>query len=126
MKQSKKGFTLVEIMIVVAIIGILAAIAIPNFVRYRKSAQANACIGNLKQLQSAVEQLRMAKGEGATPTLSNLCGATLYMKTTPVCPAQPDQSYTFTGDEYVPTCKYEAGEGYPAHKLPDDDGTSGS
>ena len=122
MKMNKKGFTLVEIMIVVAIIGILAAIAIPNFVRYRKTAQANACIGNLKQLQSAVEQLRMAKGEGATPTLANLCGPTLYMKATPTCPAQPDVSYTFANknNEYVPSCSYTAGTDYPAHVLPDD------
>ena len=59
MKRMLKGFTLVEIMIVVAIIAILAAVAIPNFIRYRKTAQMNACISNLKQLQAACEQARM-------------------------------------------------------------------
>ena len=55
-QNRKSGFTLVEIMIVVAIIGLLAAIAIPNFVKARTSAQTNSCIANLKQIQGAIEQ----------------------------------------------------------------------
>jgi prepilin-type N-terminal cleavage/methylation domain-containing protein len=54
--NKKAGFTLVEIMIVVAIIGLLAAIAIPNFVKARTTAQKNACINNLRQIDSAKEQ----------------------------------------------------------------------
>ena len=51
--QSRTGFTLVEIMIVVAIIGLLAAIAIPNFSKARSTAQRNACINNLRQIDNA-------------------------------------------------------------------------
>jgi len=51
----KKGFTLIEIMIVVAIIAILAAIAIPNFISYRRTSQENACKANLKTIENACE-----------------------------------------------------------------------
>ena len=52
--KHQAGFTLVEIMIVVAIIGLLAAIAIPNFVKSRAMAQKNACIANLKAIDGAM------------------------------------------------------------------------
>ena len=86
MKKMLKGFTLIEIMIVVAIIAILAAVAIPNFIKYRNEAQKSACISNMKQLQTAGEQWCIINGATATPQLTDLCGATLYLKTTPVCP----------------------------------------
>src|SRR5512140_2151547 len=60
---NKSGFTLVEIMIVVAIIGLLAAIAIPNFVKARKASQTNACINNLRQIDCAKQQWAMETGQ---------------------------------------------------------------
>jgi prepilin-type N-terminal cleavage/methylation domain-containing protein len=73
-RSTKKGFTLIEIMIVVAIIGLLAAIAIPNFVHARTTAQQNACINNLRQIDGAKQEwaLENKAAVGATPADSNI------------------------------------------------------
>jgi prepilin-type N-terminal cleavage/methylation domain-containing protein len=64
----QSGFTLVEIMIVVAIIGLLAAIAIPNFVRARTTSQTNACINNLRQIDGAKQQWALENKQVSTVT----------------------------------------------------------
>ena len=86
--SSKSGFTLVEIMIVVAIIGLLAAIAIPNFVKARGTAQKNACINNLRQIDGAKEQWALENKKSAG-TASDDTAVSEYIKgkTKPVCPA---------------------------------------
>jgi prepilin-type N-terminal cleavage/methylation domain-containing protein len=98
----KVGFTLVEIMIVVAIIGLLAAIAIPNFVRSRAQSQATACINNMRQIDSAIQQYAMEKGlsSGSSITMSDL---TTYIKlnsasSIPGCPASGSYQLTLVGN----------------------------
>jgi len=73
-QSSKRGFTLIEIMIVVAIIGLLAAIAIPNFVHARSTSQQNACINNLRQIDGAKQEWALENKANATasPLDSNI------------------------------------------------------
>ncbi len=113
MKKMNKGFTLVEIMIVVAIIGLLAAIAIPSFVKSRNTARQNACINNLRQIDSAKEQSAMANNlaDNATPSDAQLAE---YVKTLPVCPADAAKtfatSYTVGDMSTKPVCKINAAD----------------
>lgn len=102
--QRNRAFTLVEIMIVVLIIGILMAIAVPNFVKARESSRRNTCISNLKQIDSAKEQWAMdnRKNAGDTCAMTDLVGATNYLKATPACPS--GGTYTVATIGTNPSC----------------------
>jgi prepilin-type N-terminal cleavage/methylation domain-containing protein len=109
--RKRQGFTLVEIMIVVAIIGLLAAIAIPNFVKNRAMSQKNACINNLRLIDGAKEQWAMESGQdaGATAVTTEI---NTYLKgsTTPACPTKGGYAYNDVGTK--PACSITAHNGY--------------
>jgi type II secretion system protein G len=116
-RWGRKGFTLVEIMIVVLIIGILLAIAVPNFIKARETSRTKSCVANLKQIDAATEQWAMDNkaSQNATVGLSTLIGAgstTTYMKNSPSCPS----GGTYSDPETVgtsPTCSVGG-----SHALP--------
>ena len=102
--HSKKGFTLVEIMIVVAIIALLAAIAVPNFVQARNAARSGNCINNLRVVDSGKEQYAIENNvaSGGACTSANI---TAYLKNNvmPSCPGT-STAYTVNVIGTLPTC----------------------
>lgn len=96
---SQRGFTLIEMMIVVAIIAILVSILVPNFVRARAQAQTSACESNLKEIATAIELFQTDNDHYPSSGTVNSQNDELqpYMKQTPVDPAAgPGAYYTFT------------------------------
>ncbi len=117
--RSKKGFTLVEIMIVVAIIGLLAAIAVPNFVKARDSARSNTCINNLRLIDAAKEQYATENNiaSGAATTSAD-CTPYLKNNAFPTCPAAG--AYTTNNVGVLPVCSLSgaaAGATPKSHRL---------
>lgn len=109
MKRKSGGFTLIEVMIVVLIIGLLATIAMPAFARARARARTNVCINNLRQIMSAIEQWAMEEnandGDAADGAdYSAIRGGF------PVCPAGGEYGDLIVGTD--PTCDQ------PRHVLP--------
>src|SRR2546422_11017071 len=117
----KSGCMLVEIMIVVEIIGLLASIAIPNFIKARTTSQQNACINNLRQIDGAIQQwaLENNKTTSATVAYSDISA---YLKNSVICPSGGTtfaNSYTIVNVATKPVCQKVAA----THALPADTGS---
>lgn len=115
----QRGFTLVEILIVVLIMGLLLSIAMPQFIRARETGQAKACQHNLKQILGSKERWAMdtQKGNADTPVMSDLVVPGVYLKSTPVCPAGGTYTLGSLGD--TPTCSVGGTPGDAnAHLMP--------
>lgn len=117
------GFTLVEIMVTVCILAILTAIALPNFIKYRSTAQMNACVANLKTVQAAYEQAKLMGGGtvgGGQVSISHLIATDGYIKKHLWCPADKskldDAAYEIGEDEQPLCIAHGSDEEFP-HRL---------
>jgi prepilin-type N-terminal cleavage/methylation domain-containing protein len=111
------GFTLVEIMIVVAIIGLLATMAVPNFMKARQKAQQKACISNLLNIDGA-KQTWALEAKASPTTVPVIADIQPYLGrgnagTAPICPADPANSfatsYSLNDLQTAPTCLVNPG-----------------
>ena len=107
LKKNTAGFTLVEIMIVVAIIGLLAAIAVPNFAQGRTNARRSTCINNLRLIDAAKEQYALENNmdSATTPGAADL---TPYLKGNAMPTCQAQGSYTINAIGTLPVCSKAA------------------
>ena len=121
-KASRKaGFTLVEIMIVVAIIGLLAAIAIPNFIKARATSQQNACINNLRQIDGAISLWALETSQATGASVASAQTVSAYIKlnaanSVPGCPAKGSYATSTVGSVPQVSCSLSTLTGSP-HKV---------
>jgi general secretion pathway protein G len=112
MKTAHNGFSLIEVMVVVAIIGTLMAISIPNISKARLSSTRNVCVGNMRQIEAAkrIWALEKDKTLDDTPVDSELFGSTNYLRDKPVCPA--GGTYAINAIRNYPSCSLSSTQGH--------------
>lgn len=126
--KMKKGFTLVEIMIVVAIIGIIIAIAVPAFLRARENSRGRACQENLSKIDGSKEQyaleFKLSNDEEVTkdnliaPPGTAAADKAGYLKSWPECPAAGAGAYTIGNIGTDPQCVIGENDPFVDHVLP--------
>ena len=99
-KREQRGFTLIEILVVVVILGLLAAIVIPAFSEYSSDAHLSVCLENLRLIQGALSIYRL-KVETYPASADGLEG---YLTTLPVCPLGGPYDWTLSDDAYHIRC----------------------
>src|SRR6185369_16724774 len=118
MRQTKQqyGFTVIEIMIVVLLVGVLAAIAVPNFIKSRTAAQTNVCINNLRAIDYAIQQWALEQKKGASAPVQ-FTDISSYLRNVVNCPAGGasfSDSYVISLVGVEPTCQRVPG----SHLMP--------
>ncbi len=99
---SSRGFSLVEMMIVILIIAVIMAIAIPNIMHAREAAAARSCVANLRRIDQAKEQYAMESGKRTGDSVEWSDLVPVYIKSRPACPLAP--TYTLGAIGENPTC----------------------
>ena len=115
--MKRNAFTLIEIMIVVAIIGMLAAIAVPNFAKSRTEAQRTCCISNLQRIEGAIQIWALEQKKDADQPVS-YSDIRSYLKNAVLCPSGGTtfaDSYTLATVDVKPVCQRRP----DSHKLPE-------
>lgn len=109
----KRGFTLVEIMVVLFILGLLIAVAVPSWMNARTRAQARTCSANLRQIATAKEAYAMANrvAQGSPVSMNDIVPE--FLQEEPFCPAGAGQPYTVGNLGDPPTCP----TGLPNHTV---------
>ena len=122
LQRRKKGFTLIEIMIVIAIIAILAAIAVPNFRKARERSQRRSCYANLKTIAGALEWYCADVNlpfEIKSDDDFKILKEGGYLSTIPECPTKGKGMYTAAGGEHQAVCAFHGT--INANSGPDED-----
>lgn len=114
-RAGEKGFTLIEVMVVLAIIVIIASIALPNLFRSRSTAQTSTCVANLMQINGAKQRWAIDQSKKGidVPGRTDLVGAELYIKEFPICPS--GGVYVINAVEVDPTCSLSTSEGHSVY-----------
>ena len=116
--RAKRGFTLIEIMIAILIMGILLGMAVPNFLKARETTRTKSCIENLKKIQWAKDQwaIENQKNNTDTPTNSDLSGSFKYLVDLPSCPS--GGVYTLGNVGTTPVCSLSTQAAPQQHQIP--------